>query len=107
MTGSYVSRSNELLNIIHPNTFFMTASAVSLEFGLSNNDYDEFLIKERITHQNENIILMADHTKFDSMATYTFCRFSNLAAIVTDCAPPKHYVNTMRSKGMVLYCPEA
>ncbi len=106
ITGSYISRSNELLNIIHPNTFFMAASAVSLEFGLSNNVYDEFLIKEKIAHQNENIILMADHTKFDSMATYTFCRFSNLAAIVTDSVPPKHYVDAMRSKGMVLYCPE-
>lgn len=105
ITASYINQTSELLDIIHPNAFFMAASAVSLECGLCNNTYDEFIIKERITRQNNNIFLMADHTKFDSSATYTFCRFSNLSAVITDIEPPKHYLDAMQNSGIMLYCP--
>lgn len=104
-TSSYIGNTDEMLGRIHLQAAFMAASAVSLKWGLGNNTYDEFKIKEAICRHNDNIILMADHTKFDTVACYTFCRFSALSAVVTDQMPAKHYVDAMRDNGTRLYFP--
>ena len=104
-TSSYMGSVDSMLGKIHLQAVFMAASAVSLKWGIGNNTYEEFRIKEEITRQNDNIILMADHTKFDMVACYSFCRFSALSAVVTDQTPPKHYLDAMHNSGAKLYCP--
>lgn len=104
-TSSYIDILGSSLGKIHLQAVFMAASAVSLKWGLGNNTYEEFKIKEEITSRNDNIILMADHTKFDMVASYAFCRFSALSAVVTDQPPAKHYLEAMHNNGTTLYCP--
>ncbi len=104
-TSSFTDGLSGVLDKIHLQAVFMAASAVSLKWGIGNNTYEEFKIKEEITRNSDNIILMADHTKFDMVACYAFCRFSALSAVVTDAVPPKHYVDAMHNNGTVLYCP--
>ena len=104
-TSSFTDGLSGVLDKIHLQAVFMAASAVSLKWGIGNNTYEEFKIKEEITRNSDNIILMADHTKFDMVACYAFCRFSALSAVVTDAVPPKNYVDAMHNNGTVLYCP--
>lgn len=104
-TSSYIGNADDMLGKIHLQAVFLAASAVSLKWGIGNNTYEEYKIKESVCRYNDNIILMADHTKYDTVACYTFCRFSALSAVVTDQMPAKHYVDAMRDNGIKLYCP--
>lgn len=104
-TSSFTDGLYGFLDKIHLQAVFMAASAVSLKWGVGCNTYEEFKIKEEITRNSDNIILMADHSKFDMIACYAFCRFSALSAIVTDTVPQKHYVDAMSNNGTILYCP--
>lgn len=105
ITSSFVGDMDSLLNKIHLQTVFMAASAVSLRWGLGNNTYEEFKLKERIVNQNDRIVLMADHSKFDMVACYAFCKFDKLTAVVTNKRPSKEYTDAMKLSGTELYCP--
>lgn len=105
-TASFMCNGDHLLRKIHLQTLFMAASAVSPKWGAGNNTYDEFKIKEDITHRYENIVLLIDSSKFDKTASYAFCSFSSLSAIVTERMPSKHILDAINACGIRLYCPE-
>lgn len=85
---------------------FLAATGVSLEHGLSNTTYFEVEIKRCVARQNDNIVLMADHTKFGRDALLTYCRFDELSTIVTDAPLPEAYMEVVRQNEILLLTPE-
>ena len=105
-TASYVGISTvEAISQVHPQIVLIAATGVSLEQGLTNTTYMEAEIKRCITSGASNIILMADHTKFDRVAALSFCPLSKLSAIVTDQRPAKKYLDFMEKHNIRLLCP--
>lgn len=105
-TSSYVGISTvENLSQISVQTVLIAATGVSLRNGLTNTTFLEADIKRCITERAANIILMADHTKFDHEAVISFCPFEKLSAVVTDCRPSEQYIAYMKEKGIKLLCP--
>lgn len=105
-TASYVGISTmEAISNIHVQTVLIAATGVSIESGLTNTTYLEADIKHRITASSSNIILMADHTKFDRSAVLSFCPLNKLSAIVTDQKPSKAYLDFMDKHNIRLLCP--
>ena len=105
-TASYVGMSvMEAIEKFNVQTVLIAATGVSLERGLTNTTYLEAEIKRCITSKALNIILMADHTKFDKTAVLTFCPFRKLSAVVTDQKPDDKYIEYMESNGITLLCP--
>lgn len=105
-TSSYVGIATvEAISKIHVQTVLIAATGVSLEHGLTNTTYLEAEIKRRITSDAANIILMADHTKFDRSAVLSFCPLDRLSAIVTDQKPGKDYLDFMAKHNIRLLCP--
>ena len=105
-TCSYVGISTaDALSKISVQTVLIAATGVSLEQGLTNTTYLEADIKRRVTEQASNIVLMADHSKFDHVALLSFCPFHRLSAVVTDRPPAGHYLDYMKEHNIRLLCP--
>lgn len=106
-TSSFTdAETMDLLARISLDTVFIAATGVSLARGLTNTTYSEAEIKRCATSNCKRIILMADHTKFDSSSIITFCDFEKLYAAVTDTLPPKPYVEFCAKHGIRLVCSE-
>ena len=105
-TASYVGISTvDAISNIHVQTVLIAATGVSIENGLTNSTYLEADIKRCIAANSSNIILMADHTKFDGSAALSFCPLNKLSAIVTDQKPSKAYLAFMDKHNIRLLCP--
>lgn len=92
-TSSYVGLSTlQMLSTMSIDIIFIAATGVSIEKGMTNNTYFEAEIKRSVTSGNKNIILMADHTKFDRAALFTFCDLNKMSAVVSDTQLPEQYV---------------
>lgn len=84
---------------------FMSATAVSLQYGLSNYSYQEAEIKMVVAKNSSRIILVADHSKFGHAAVRSFLPFSQLQGIVTDMLPPKEFISAIEDNHIQLIYP--
>ena len=68
---------------------FMAATGISITRGLSNSEYNEYLIKSEIFKKAHQKILLIDHTKFDRVSLLTYGTLKDIDAIITygDIAP--------------------
>lgn len=107
-TNSFVGISTlEALDRISVDTVFVAATGVSLDRGLTNTTYFEAEIKQRVVQRGRKVILMADHTKFDSVSTISFYEFKNLAAVVTDQRPAPAYLDVIAANHIQLLWDES
>ena len=105
-TSSYVGISTlEALERISVDTVFIAATGVSLERGLTNTTYFEAEIKQRVVRRGgDHVVLLADHSKFDTASTISFFNFEDLSAVVTDRLPPQPYLDVIHANHIRLLC---
>lgn len=79
------------------------ATGVSLNKGLTINSFLEVDVKRWLVENfSQQTILMADISKYDSTALYSFSDFNGIHTIASDENLPDEYVQAIRSNGMVL-----
>ena len=98
--------TSALLRSIHPQMLFMAATALSVEWGASNNTYEEYRLKSELVSAHDNVFVLADHSKIGKNATYCYCPITRIRGIVTDQKPPAPFADTLRQHGIALYCAE-
>lgn len=88
-TGDFsgLASSTDTLSRYHISKAFLSATAVSVRFGLSSTSFLEAEIKRSIVAGSDSLILLSDHSKFSRNAVISFCDLEQLEAIVTDCRP--------------------
>ena len=89
---------------IRIDAMFMAATALSVEWGASNNTYAEYRLKSELVSQNHNVIVLADSSKFGRNATYCYCPFRQIRGIVTDHTPPENMLRAIREYDIALHC---
>lgn len=62
---------------------FMAATGISLTRGLSNSEYNEYLIKSEIFKKAHRKILLIDQSKFGRVSLLTYGTVQDIDAIVT------------------------
>ncbi len=105
-TWSLVNGENASLRSIRLQTLFMAATALSVEWGASNNTYDEYRLKSELIGLHPNVVILADSSKFGKNATYCYCPFRRIRGIVTDRMPGGRFLSAVRESGIELYCPQ-
>lgn len=106
-TSSMVGEAMFDLRNIRLHTLFMAATALSVEWGASNNTYEEYRLKSELVQLHNNIVMLVDSSKFGKNATYCYCPFTRMRGIVTDRIPGAHFLRAMRDSDVKLYCPGA
>jgi len=76
--------AEEIISRIHVDKAFVGTQGVSIEKGLTDTDMFEVSIKKKIIESSDNVILLADHTKFDRIGIYQTVPIENINTIITD-----------------------
>lgn len=90
----------KVLNELCPNKVFLGIRAVSLESGLTNDYLPEVTTDRVIIYSAPEVILLADHTKFDKISTAFVAPLTSVNKIITDKATPKSITSGLISKGI-------
>jgi len=91
-TNSFVGQEAVcILKNLNANTLFIAATGISLSKGITNSSTIETEIKRAMIDVSEQIILLVDHTKFDTVSLVTFADLKDIDVLITDQAPPSEY----------------
>ncbi len=94
----------DFLNKLNINKAFMATTGISINKGVTNTSYLETEIKKVVVKISSLIILMADHSKLDSVALMKYCELTDIDYFITDKIPTKPYMNFFNDKNInVIY----
>jgi DeoR/GlpR family transcriptional regulator of sugar metabolism len=74
--------------------------AISLEHGLTNEYLPETLTDRAILKAGKEIIVLADHTKFDRAATVLLAPLESIHTIVTDRQTSQNFLEAVQARGL-------
>jgi DeoR family transcriptional regulator, myo-inositol catabolism operon repressor len=80
-----------MLKKFNAKTVFLAATGVSLAKGITNSSTIETAIKKTMIEVSAQVILLVDHTKFDTVSLVTFAELKDLDTLITDTPPPPEY----------------
>ena len=83
-----------------PTRFFLATCGISLERGLTNRNLHEIPVKQKMIEVAREVILLADHDKFDKVALSPFAPLNCVHKIVTDEKAPKNMVAELQNLGI-------
>lgn len=101
--GSFYGHLTDLLlKEINASKVFFGIRAISLENGLTNDFVPEISTDRKILRMAKEIILLADHTKFDRVATGLVCSVADVSKIITDDQTPSGLMDDFQNSGVEL-----
>ena len=78
---------------------FMGTRGVSLEHGLTNDYLQETLTDRAILKSGREIVIVADHTKINRVATVLLAPLNAMQTLVTDAEADKKFVQALKKQG--------
>ena len=72
------------IQVLRANKLFIGVRSIHPKYGLNNDDLTETQVDRGIISMAENIIVMADHTKFNKLAPVFLADFNEVDTIITD-----------------------
>lgn len=85
------------------NKIFLGVDAVSPKRCISNLQFEEVAVKEKMIESSDNVIMVADSSKFDIDAPYKICNWTDIDAVITDDKIPRDYIEIFESNGIQTY----
>jgi DeoR/GlpR family transcriptional regulator of sugar metabolism len=74
--------------------------AISLEHGLTNEYLPETMTDRAILKAGQEIVVLADHTKFGRAATVRLAPLESIHTIVTDGQTPQDFLEAIQARGL-------
>ncbi|WHH56975.1 DeoR/GlpR family DNA-binding transcription regulator [Petroclostridium sp. X23] len=99
LVGPETERFFDMYNV---QKLFLSTSGIQLEQGLSVSNTLEAHIKKRIISSAQEIICLADHTKFERSALVTFASINCLNKLISDEMVDKKYQQYFEEEGIEL-----
>ena len=85
---------------VHADLVFIGTRAISLEHGLTHEYLPETLTDRAILKVGQEIIVVADHTKFERTATIVLAPLESIHTLVTDNAASQDFTDSLNSRGI-------
>jgi DeoR/GlpR family transcriptional regulator of sugar metabolism len=79
---------------------FIGIRAINLEHGLTNEYLPETMTDRAILKSGEEIIVVADHTKFGRAATVLLAPLESIHTLVTDSGTPQDFLDSFQERGL-------
>ena len=106
-TNSFVGNSTSLvLKDYNISKAFMAATGISIARGATNSSVEEYELKKLIVEKSDEIFLLVDSSKFDSISLMTYSPLENLDYIITNKTPPKKYTDFFKKNKINLLIAE-
>jgi DeoR/GlpR family transcriptional regulator of sugar metabolism len=94
--------AEQIIGQLHVNRFFLGADAVHAVHGVTNATAAEVPVKRLSLRAAREAVLVADSSKFQSVALIEVCRLKEIHRIVTDRALPSEVARAIRRQGVRL-----
>jgi DeoR/GlpR family transcriptional regulator of sugar metabolism len=85
---------------VHADKVFMGTRGVSLDDGLTNDYLQETLTDRAILKSGREVIIVADHTKVNRVATVLLAPLDRMHTFVTDSDVDRKFVQALKQKGI-------
>ncbi|MBP2098472.1 DeoR/GlpR family DNA-binding transcription regulator [Enterococcus rivorum] len=103
-TRSFINMAEDsTISKFNINKAFMAATGFSIRDGLSNSDPLEWEIKKQIVKRAQSIYLLADNSKFDKSALYSYASLNQLKGIVTNKPISEEYQQYFMDHSVITY----
>ncbi|ENP5380137.1 DeoR/GlpR transcriptional regulator [Salmonella enterica] len=89
----------EMINAFAVERAFISCDALSIETGITNATMFEVGVKTRIIQRSREVILMADHSKFDTVEPHAVATLSCITTILSDSALPSAIAQRYQQAG--------
>lgn len=90
------------LKNIRANKFFLGIDAASMDVGVSNIVLEEVPIKQLMIQNSDQVVMVADSTKFGINAPYKVCSWKDIDNLITDDCIEKNYIEFLDNNGISL-----
>lgn len=90
----------EALKRFHVNKIFLTADAVDLTHGVTNATLEGAPLKQSIVAAGEQVVLLADSTKFGRCSLAEVCPIEAIHSVITDTGLPPEMQEALLAKGI-------
>jgi DeoR/GlpR family transcriptional regulator of sugar metabolism len=92
--------TEQALAEVRADKVLMGTRAISLEFGLTHEYLPETMTDRAILKSGQEIIVLADHTKFGRAATVLLAPLERIHTIVTDAQTPAEFLQAVQPRGI-------
>ena len=92
--------TEQALTEIHVDKVIMGTRGLSLEHGLTNDYLQETLTDRAILKIGAEVIIVADHTKINRVATALLAPLATMQTFVTDSQADKKFIQALRRQGI-------
>lgn len=92
--------TEQALAEVRADKVFLGTRAISLEHGLTHEYLPETMTDRAILKAGQEIIVLADHTKFGRAAAVLLAPLSSIHTIVTDAETPRDFINAVQERGL-------
>lgn len=93
------SPAEEFVQSLHPRKYFIAAASVSAQ-GCADTEPAEVKLKQLVARQAQQRIVLADHTKFDLLATFQTIKTADIDIFVTDALTPAEKLAPLADVGV-------
>jgi DeoR/GlpR family transcriptional regulator of sugar metabolism len=88
------------LRNIHANKVFLGVDAASMDVGISNIVLEEVPMKQLMIQNSDQVIMVADSTKFGINAPHKVCSWDDIDYVITDDCIEKSYSEFLDNQGI-------
>jgi len=75
--------TEKIISEIHADRFFLSADAIDIDHGCMCYSIEEISVKKSMIKAAKEVILLGDHTKFETIAFINVCDLSEVDTIIT------------------------
>jgi DeoR family deoxyribose operon repressor len=96
------TRETGILDSVRLTWAFVSAAGISQDFGVTCFNFNEVEVKQKVLRQAQQRLLLADHSKFDTVRTAHFANLGDFQFVVSDKKIPKAYRDAITASGAQL-----
>lgn len=99
--GSFVGRyAISQLSTLYANKAILSCTAINKDFGITDDNEEESSIRQLMVKNSQEVILLADNTKFDDLESYKICGFKDIHTLITEQILNKNWEELLKENGV-------
>lgn len=97
VAGQYAMR---ILDDVSCGILFLGVDGIDLEFGVTISNLTEATLNQKMLHTSQNVVVLADSTKFGRRGLGKVCSLEDVDYIITDQGTSKKYITALEEAGI-------
>lgn len=97
VAGQYAMR---VLEEVSCGILFLGVDGIDLEFGITISNLTEATLNQKMLQTSQNVVILADSTKFGRRGLGKICNLEDVDHIITDQGTPQKYIKALEEAGI-------